>query len=83
MSHPYYYLIAKAAETDDPLTGEKIIDRARWQYLEDLMQGYYFEFEVLLVYALKLKLLERYQAIGSERGRELFKEYTTVDIPLN
>ncbi len=76
-------LVARVAEAADPLTGEKLIDRARWQYLDELMQGHYFDFEVLLGYGLKLKILERYQAIESEKGKELFREYTKVNIPLN
>ncbi len=76
-------VIAKAAEAPDPLSAEQMIDRARWKYLDELILFHYFDLEVLIAYALKLKILERYHVIESPRGKELFKEYTKVEINLN
>ena len=45
------------------LEAEKILDQARWSFLEDLSLGHYFDFDYLLVYGLKLKILERWDEI--------------------
>ena len=45
------------------LEAEKILDQARWNFLEDLSFGHYFDFDYLLVYGLKLKILERWEDI--------------------
>ena len=45
------------------LEGEKILDQGRWNFLESLSLGHYFDFDYLLVYGLKLKILERWDKI--------------------
>jgi len=45
------------------LEAEKILDQGRWNFLENLSIGHYFDFDYLLVYALKLKILERWDKI--------------------
>jgi len=45
------------------LEAEKILDQARWNFLEDLSLGHYFDFDYLLIYGLKLKILERWDEI--------------------
>ncbi len=74
-------IVVEASKTFDPLTGERVLDRARWVKLSELEMGHYFDFEYLIVYGLKLKILERYQIIGSEKGRELFEKYQQIDMP--
>ena len=72
---------------DSPLAADEELDRARWRLLEDLAFGHYFDLETLVVYLLKLRILERRAcfdaaagaalldrllAQGAERGREAF-----------
>lgn len=45
------------------LEAEKILDQARWNFLETLSFSHYFDFDQLLVYGLKLKILERWDKI--------------------
>jgi hypothetical protein len=45
------------------LEAEKILDQSRWNFLEDLSLGHYFDFDYLLIYGLKLKILARWQDI--------------------
>ena len=45
------------------LEAEKMLDQARWNFLEALSFGHYFDFDYLLVYGLKLKILERWDKI--------------------
>jgi hypothetical protein len=46
-----------------PLEAEKILDEQRWRFLEELNFGHYFDFDFLTIYALKLKIIERWQNI--------------------
>lgn len=68
-------IIEEASKSPDPLTGEKILDRFKWQRLDELTQGRLFDVGFLIAYGLKLQILERYQQIASSRGKEIFGEY--------
>ena len=67
--------LAQAAKSSDLFEGEKILDLARWDFLDTLVQGHFFDIEFLIVYAVKLKILERYKHIESRKGREVFEAY--------
>jgi len=63
------------------LEGEKILDEARWQALDDLGIGHYFDMDSLILYAYKLKILERWETIHTQDKERLTIVYTqwTVD----
>lgn len=44
---------------DSPLAADEALDRRRWQFLEELAFGHYFDLEILVIYRLKVLLLER------------------------
>jgi len=67
-------LAAEAAGMINPLEAESLLNRARWQFLEQLEVGHYFDVERLVVYSLKLQLLERIALYDREKGRERFEE---------
>jgi len=54
------------------LEAEKILDLERWNFLEFLNISHYFDFDSLLVYALKLKIMERWDKIQSADKESLF-----------
>ena len=58
----------EAVQQDNPLAAEKILDDARWSFLEELGVGHFFDFEALLVYSLKLQLRARQRLITREEG---------------
>lgn len=60
---PIAHLAMNAHRSPSPLEGERILDEARWQKLEELSFGHYFDLEFLLIYALKLLILERWERI--------------------
>ena len=68
--------LAQAAKSSDLFEGERILDQVRWDFLDTLAQGHFFDLEFLIVYAVKLKILERYKEISSRRGRDVFEAYT-------
>ncbi len=72
--------INRAVKTADPLEAERILDVGRWQYLDELERGRYFHFDNVLIFALKLQILERYQTYKLPRGQEIFEEYRKFEI---
>ena len=56
------------------LDAEKILDQERWSFLESLSLGHYFDFDSLLIYALKLKILERWEKIQKADKQALFNQ---------
>jgi hypothetical protein len=56
------------------LEAEKILDEERWIFLESLNLGHYFDFDSLLIYALKLKILERWEKIQKADKQALFNQ---------
>ena len=57
------HLAMAAYRSTSILEAEKILDQGRWNFLEALSFGHYFDFDYLLVYGLKLKILERWEQI--------------------
>ncbi len=47
------------------LDSERALDQERWNFLEELERGHYFDLDFLIVYALKLLLLERWEKINA------------------
>ncbi len=61
--------IAKAAyQEDSPLQSEEILNRARWSYLDELEVGHFFDLEKLVIYYVRLQLLERKRTLNHASG---------------
>jgi hypothetical protein len=67
--------ISAAEKNPNPLEGELLIDRLRWQKLDELCCGHFFDLEALIIYALRLKILDRFEKMDSVRGQQIFEEY--------
>lgn len=68
-SVPETAITARAAfEAADPLQGETVQNRARWSLLSSLETYHEFDIEHLIIYALKLQILERSIAMSSSAG---------------
>ncbi len=64
-------LVQEWAAAANPLLGLRVLDRARWQWLTDHDQWFSFETDELVVYALKLMILQRWYRLGqAESGGE-------------
>jgi len=57
------HLAMAAYRSTSILEAEKILDQARWNFLDALGFAHYFDFDYLLIYGLKLKILERWDII--------------------
>ena len=57
-----------------PIDAENMLDNARWDLLESMEVGNYFNIDKLVLYSLKLQLLEKKAAYNKEQGIEVFNE---------
>jgi hypothetical protein len=56
------------------LDAEKALDQERWHMLEELSYGHYFDMDYLFIYAQKLLILERWEAIRTADKSRLLEE---------
>lgn len=63
-----------AADDDSPLRGEEILDKAAWLFLEEIETGHYFDISMLIIYYIKLRILERKFSLDKEKGKEMYKK---------
>lgn len=73
--------IQRALKMDDLREAEKILSKARWQFLDELGMGHYYDFESVFIYYLKLEILKRHQEYGSPEGRNRLQEIKTMPLP--
>jgi hypothetical protein len=62
----------EAFNQESPLAAEEVLERARWAVLEELEVGHYFDLQKLLVYGLKISILERKSQFDMDSGLENF-----------
>lgn len=62
-------LVRAAFEAPNPLHAERMLFELRWRCLDELDRAYFMRLENLLVYALKLQLIEQRLAASRERGQ--------------
>ena len=72
----------EASRTENLLEAQKLLDRTSWQLLDELTAGHYFDLEYLIVYGLKLKILERHEAYRSQAGQEAFARFRAMELPV-
>jgi hypothetical protein len=58
------------AKGESPVEHQKTIDLIRWDYLADLTTFSYFTIEMILAFALRLAIVERWLALDVESGRQ-------------
>lgn len=60
------------------IDAEKTLDHERWAFLDELSAGHYFDIEILMIYALKLLILERWERVRRS-DKELLLEKTLIE----
>ncbi len=53
---------------------ERFLDQARWHRLDELSLGHYFDLDALVVYALKLVILWRWEKIARADKQEILEK---------
>ncbi len=67
----------------NPLITEEALIKARWNYLDGLEIGHYFDIDRVIIYYLKLQLLSRKGLFTAEEGKEEFERiYSTISEPI-
>lgn len=67
--------IALAATRNPSIVeAEKILDQDRWRFLDELSFGHYFDVDILIIYALKLLILERWDKIHTTDKAKILEE---------
>lgn len=59
------------------IESERALDHERWRYLDELAIGHYFDLDILVLYACKLKILEKWNAITSADADAMTEEVLT------
>ncbi len=57
-----------------PLDAENMLDSARWDFLNSMEVGNYFNIDKLILYSLKLQLLGKKASYNKEQGTEEFNK---------
>lgn len=65
-----------AVNQDSPMEAELYLDRARWEKIEEIKTGHYFDMEHLIAYGIQLKILERWHRINSLDGSKVLEGLT-------
>ena len=65
-------LARDAFNTESPLAAEDVIERGRWAELDELEVGHFFDVGKLIVYRLKISILERKAMFDLNAGLENF-----------
>jgi hypothetical protein len=58
------HIALHAHRTSSILESESVLDQAKWQFLDELAVGHYFDIDFLIVYANKLSILEKWDKIN-------------------
>lgn len=71
---PIVHLAINAQRNPSVIEAEKMLDLERWRMLEEFCFGHYFDLDFLLIYALKLLILERWERASSADKNRLLEE---------
>ncbi|MFA5069259.1 MAG: DUF2764 family protein [Candidatus Omnitrophota bacterium] len=66
-------------EQANPLLMEQSLERLRWGYLDYLEAGNFFDINFLILYFLKLQIIERLGCFNKENGEAVFRDMCEVN----
>ena len=72
-------ILRTVIEQETPLLMEVELERIRWDFLEHKNAGRYFDTDALVLYFLKLQILERLAKFNKDAGERFFYEFCEVD----
>ncbi len=71
-------LVKEVFDQGTPLDMEKTLEKMEWDFLEEKEIDYHFDLNWLIVYSLKIGILERLAEFDKERGRQVFEKACEV-----
>jgi len=72
--------LAALVSEGDPLIVEKMLLKARWDFLDESVIEHHFDLSFLVVYFLKLQILEKLAEYDPEKGRDVYQRLITPDL---
>ena len=72
------HIAAGACRNPSVIEREKMLDLDRWRFLDELSIGHYFDIELLMIYARKLSILERWERVRTADADKLLEETLTA-----
>lgn len=73
--------VIEAFDGTNPAEERQALDRLRWQKLNDLQVGHDFDFEYLVIYHLKLIILEKWADLSKDDGLAALDDVVEAKIP--
>jgi len=73
--------IVQASKMPNLFEAETLLDKTMWAFLDDLVSGHFYDLDYIIVYGLKLKILERQQTYRTPKGRSRFDEIRMATLP--
>lgn len=70
--------LATVFSNEIPLEMEKRLEKIRWDFLENKEISFYFDLNALIIYYLKLQILERLKTFDKEKGKTKFEKLCEV-----
>lgn len=70
----YMVELMKIVDTEDPVEKEKRIDAFKWKWLDEQTFMEPFSIEAVFAYFCKLQMLERWEILDPEHGKETFRQ---------
>lgn len=68
------HVAASASRATSILEAERLLDQEKWRKLDELERGHYFDLDFLIVYVLKLLILNRWERIYTAGNQKLLEE---------
>jgi len=62
----------------NPLLMERSLERKRWDFLNGIEIDYHFDINILIIYFLKLQIIERLASFDKKKGMEIFENLCEV-----
>lgn len=62
-----------AFKLESALASEEVINKARWDFLDEVEVSHYFDLEKIIVYSLRLQILERKKMFTIKNGDKNFQ----------
>ncbi len=73
-------MVKEIFEQENPLLSERKLCEIRWAFLEGETLKYNFDINALVIYFLKLQLVNRLFVFDKEKGKAIFAQLTEVSV---
>lgn len=68
-------IASAAVKIDSPLEAEHYLNRARWNFVEELKSGHIMDLEFLMGYYLQMQILARKESFQEEKGFQNYRKF--------